>query len=72
MPDPAADPPAADPPVPFEQVMARLDALVTRLEDPTLGLDEAVALYEEGTALARAGLDRLRSAEARVHTLTLE
>ena len=52
--------------------MARLDALVTRLEDPTLGLDEAVALYEEGTALARTGLDRLRSAEARVHTLTLE
>lgn len=58
--------------LPFEEVMQRLDALVTRLEDPALGLDAALALYEEGTALARHGLDRLATAEARVHTLTLE
>ncbi|MCA0269077.1 MAG: exodeoxyribonuclease VII small subunit [Bacteroidetes bacterium] len=64
--------PDADAALPFEALMARLDALTTRLEDPALGLDEALALYEEGSALARQSLERLRDAEARVQTLSLE
>lgn len=58
--------------LPFEAAMAQLEALATRLDDPTLPLDEAVRTYEEGVALARGCLDRLRHAEARVQTLTLE
>ncbi len=52
--------------------MARLDALVLRLEEESLDLDGAVNAYEEGVTLARACLERLQTAETRIHHLQLE
>ena len=47
---------------PFGAAMERLEGIVARLEgDETLGLEEALALYEQGVALAgecRRRLDR--------------
>ena len=37
----------------FEQVYARLEATVARLEEGGLTLDQSIALYEEGMELAR-------------------
>lgn len=53
--------------------MDQLEALVLRLEnDDALGLDDAVAAYEEGVELARRCLATLRTAEARIQHLSLE
>ena len=44
--------------------MERLEAIVARLEgDETLGLEEAIALYQEGAALAGACRQRLATAQ---------
>ncbi len=37
----------------FEDAMQRLDAIVAKLEEDKLPLDEMLARYEEGVALAR-------------------
>lgn len=56
----------------FEALMARLDALSSSLDDPSIGLGEAVARYEAAADLARHALDRLQKAEARVQHLQLQ
>ena len=56
----------------FETLLARLDALAATLDDPDLGLDDAVARYEAAAEIARHGLDRLQHAEARVQHLSLQ
>ena len=57
---------------PFEDTLRRLEALVETLEEETPDLDAALDAYEEGTALARACLQRLEAAEQRVEELALE
>jgi exodeoxyribonuclease VII small subunit len=54
----------------FEQALAKLEETVARLEAGNLPLDEAVALFEEGTRLARLCNERLDSAELKVSQLT--
>lgn len=53
----------------FDQVLERLRAVVERLEDGKLTLEESLAAYEEGVTLARRGHALLDSAEKRVELL---
>jgi len=53
----------------FEQALERLEAIVQRLEDGELGLDEALAQYEEGVGLLRRSYDLLGQAERRIEVL---
>jgi exodeoxyribonuclease VII small subunit len=49
---------------PFGVAMERLEGIVARLEgDETLGLEEAIALYQEGAALAGECRRRLSAAQ---------
>ena len=50
----------------FDAVVARLRAVVERLETGQLGLEEALAVYEEGVSLARRGHTLLDAAEKKV------
>jgi exodeoxyribonuclease VII small subunit len=61
-------PPAAGPAGEgFGEAMERLEAIVARLEgDETLGLEEALALYEQGVALAGECRRRLAGAQLRL------
>jgi exodeoxyribonuclease VII small subunit len=54
---------------PFEQIYARLEAHVAKLEQGGLSLDDAIGLYEEGMKLARQCQDRLEDAEQRITKL---
>jgi exodeoxyribonuclease VII small subunit len=53
----------------FDQVLERLKGLVDKLEQGSLGLEEALRLFEEGVALARRGHSILDAAEKRVELL---
>ena len=53
----------------FDQVLERLRAVVERLEDGKLTLEESLAAYEEGVTLARRGHALLDGAEKRVELL---
>jgi exodeoxyribonuclease VII small subunit len=55
--------------VSFEKALAKLEETVHRLEEGNLPLDEAVALFEEGTRLARACNEHLDAAELKVSQL---
>ena len=54
----------------FEQALERLEAIVHRLEDGQLGLDEALGQYEEGVGLLRRSYELLKKAERRIEILT--
>lgn len=56
---------------PYEKLMARLTAVVDRLEAGNLPLAEALTLYEEGVALGAACQRLLEAAELRVRRLTV-
>jgi exodeoxyribonuclease VII small subunit len=53
----------------FEQSLARLEAIVRKLESANLPLDEAMKLFEEGMLLSRDCQKQLEQAEARVEIL---
>ena len=53
----------------FEQLYARLEASVSKLEAGGLSLEDAIALYEEGMTLARQCQQRLDEAEQKVTKL---
>ena len=53
----------------FEQLYARLEDTVARLEQGGLSLDESIALYEQGMLLARACQERLDVAEQKITKL---
>ena len=54
---------------PFEASLGRLTSIVEKLENGELGLEESLALFEEGVRLARAAQTRLDAAEKRVEEL---
>ena len=54
----------------FEQSLARLDEIVRRMERGDVALDEALSLFEEGTALAKSCNQLLDEAELKVVQLT--
>ena len=53
----------------FEDQLARLEEIVEQLEDESVGLEEALELFERGMELARSCRTRLESVEARVRRL---
>lgn len=53
----------------FEVLLARLEELVTKLEDGDLELEEALAAFEQGVALSRQLNQRLTQAQEKVELL---
>lgn len=53
----------------FEDAMQRLEALVAKLEEDKLPLDEMLANYEEGVSLARFCSEKLEAAEQKVRLI---
>lgn len=53
----------------FEEILARLGAVVERLESGEMPLEESLMLFEEGVRLSRLGSARLDEAERRVERL---
>jgi exodeoxyribonuclease VII small subunit len=53
----------------FEDAMQRLDAIVAKLEEDRLPLEEMLARYEEGVALARYCGEKLEAAEQKVRLI---
>lgn len=53
----------------FEEALSRLEALVRTLESGEKGLDDSLALFEEGVSLVRFCTERLDSAEQKVKIL---
>ncbi len=64
--------PAVDEPIDFEASLGELEELVGRMEEGSLSLEDSLAAFERGIALARACQQALRSAELRVKALTEE
>lgn len=56
--------------LPFEQALARLEAIVEQLQRDDLPLEDAVTLFNEGTQLATRCDDLLSTAEMRIQQLT--
>ena len=59
-------------PVTFEEALRRLDEVVARLESGEVGLEEAVALFEQGQGYLAACRERLGAAQRRIEELTAE
>jgi len=56
----------------YEQQMKRLEEIVAKLEDGSLGLDESLRLFEEGTKLAAECNKVLNNAEQKIIKLSGE
>ncbi len=53
-------------PLTFEQSLTRLDAIVKQMEQGNVPLEQALALFQEGTALIRSCNDQLDKAQLTV------
>ena len=53
----------------FEDQLERLEAIVSSLEDETVGLEQALELFEDGMKLAKSCRARLEEVEQRVRQL---
>ncbi len=53
----------------FESALAELEALVVKMEDGALSLDDSVLAYQRGVELARICQQRLDAAEEQVKVL---
>jgi exodeoxyribonuclease VII small subunit len=56
--------------VTFEEALAGLESVVARLESGDVGLEEAVALFEEGRRHLAVCRERLAVAQGRIEELT--
>lgn len=56
----------------FDERLQSLETLVTELEDGGLGLEAAIARYQEGIALLRACHETLGAYKARIEELSRE
>jgi exodeoxyribonuclease VII small subunit len=64
---------APDPePVSFDRALAELDRIVARMEQGDVGLEEAVALFEEGQRHLATCRERLAAAQRRIEELTAD
>jgi exodeoxyribonuclease VII small subunit len=50
----------------FEEALKKLEAIVSKLEDSEVTLEESVALYEEGMKLSKFCSEVLERAELRI------
>jgi exodeoxyribonuclease VII small subunit len=53
----------------FEHNLTRLEEISELLESETVGLDEALILYEEGIKLSKVCMDALKNAELKITEL---
>jgi exodeoxyribonuclease VII small subunit len=53
----------------FENNLNRLEEISEMLENETIGLDEALVLYEEGIKLSKVCMDSLKNAELKITEL---
>lgn len=56
----------------FEDALVQLEEVVKRLEDDSVGLEEALKLFERGVKLSRRCRTQLTQVEARVEQLLAE
>lgn len=54
----------------FEESLLELERMVKELEDGRLGLEDALARYEQGVGLIKSCYQQLRQAEQRILLLT--
>jgi exodeoxyribonuclease VII small subunit len=54
----------------FEESLNELDAIVTKLEEGDMPLEESLEIFERGVKLARECKERLAKAERRIELLT--
>ncbi len=54
----------------FEQALAELESVVTRLENSAVTLEESITLFARGSALREHCEKKLVAAEARVEAIT--
>ncbi len=54
----------------YEQAMAEMEGIIQKMEGEQLTLEEALALFERGQALAKRCADLLNQAELKVRQLT--
>lgn len=59
-----------EPALTFEQAFAELEEIVARLESADLSLDDSLALFEKGQALAAQCAQLLEAAELKVKQLS--
>jgi len=53
----------------FEEALGQLEEVVTKLEDESVGLEDALKLFERGVKLAKRCRTQLESVEKRVEQL---
>jgi exodeoxyribonuclease VII small subunit len=53
----------------FEEAMAALEQVVTRLERGDVPLEESITLYEQGAALKKHCAEKLKAAEEKVEKI---
>jgi len=63
------DPPPAAQDLTFERALEELEALVARMEDGKLPLEESLAAYQRGAELIRYCESKLAHAQARIAVL---
>jgi exodeoxyribonuclease VII small subunit len=68
--DAAVDPAAVSPVADFEQSLDALEALVEKMEQGQLSLEDSLAAYERGVGLYRRCQQALEQAELRVRLLS--
>lgn len=56
----------------YEQAISRLEEIVGILEKNEVSLDEALALFEEGTKLTSFCADKLKNAKAKITEINKE
>lgn len=61
---------SASPPEKFEELLARLEQIVSDMETADLPLEKLLSSYEEGMRLVKACGDRLADAEQKVEILS--
>ena len=64
-----AAPVSTAPPLPFEDALHKLEAIVASMESDELPLETLLARFEEGTQLAEMCQAKLAEAEARVSAI---
>lgn len=58
--------------IPFEEALKKLEAIVSKLEEGTVSLEESVGLYEEGMKLSKHCSDILEKAELRIEKVNTD
>ena len=56
----------------YQTLSAKLDDVLARLQQPDIGVDEAVALYEQGLKLVKQCEAQLATAENKIEKLKLQ